>query len=61
MISKQIVEQFEGKIWVDSEPGFGSTFTFKLKLMDDQNNSGIYLNQIEIPVAKYDYKFLWRP
>mgnify|MGYP002637249524 CR=1 FL=1 len=31
-ISKQIVEQFEGSITVDSEVGRGSTFTFRFKI-----------------------------
>ena len=46
MISRQIVEQYEGKIWVESQPGIGSTFTFKLKLMQEQ----IDTNQIEVQV-----------
>lgn len=32
VISKQIVEQFQGDIWLESEVGVGSTFTFKFKL-----------------------------
>ena len=36
MICQQLVEQYEGDIWVDSEVGRGSTFTFKLKLMNQQ-------------------------
>ena len=31
-ISKQIVEQFEGDITIDSELGVGSTFTFRFKI-----------------------------
>jgi signal transduction histidine kinase len=33
MITKNIVDQYDGKIWVDSEPGRGSTFSLKLKLI----------------------------
>ena len=29
-ISKQFVEMHGGKLWVESEPGKGSTFTFRL-------------------------------
>ena len=37
-ISKNIVEQFGGKIEVKSEEGEGSTFKFKLKLYKQDNN-----------------------
>jgi signal transduction histidine kinase len=38
MITKHIIEQYSGKIWLESELGIGSTFKFKLKLMfEDQN------------------------
>jgi len=32
VISKQIVEQYEGSIQVKSIPGEGSTFSFRVKL-----------------------------
>ena len=37
VISKHLVEQYEGKIWVQSEVGVGSTFSFKLKLIENEN------------------------
>ena len=35
MITKHLLEQYNGSIWVDSEEGVGSTFTFKIKLIED--------------------------
>jgi signal transduction histidine kinase len=36
-ICKQIVENFDGKIWVESEFGYGSKFTFTMKAKDHSN------------------------
>jgi len=36
VIAQQIVLQYEGQIWVDSELGRGSTFTFKLKIIHNE-------------------------
>ena len=38
MISKHLVEEYEGQIWVESEEGIGSKFLFKLKLIPDESN-----------------------
>jgi signal transduction histidine kinase len=52
MITKHIVDEYEGKIWVDSEPGIGSTFSLKLKIVEH-----LQLREIEVLDAKFDYKF----
>jgi signal transduction histidine kinase len=36
-ISRQIVEYFGGKLWVESTPGSGATFVFTLPLQEDDN------------------------
>ena len=39
MISKHLVEQYEGNIWLESEPGIGSKFSFKLKIINEEGGS----------------------
>ncbi len=33
-ISRQIIEHFGGRLWVESPPGHGATFVFELPLAD---------------------------
>lgn len=61
MISKLIVEQFNGNIDFESEPGKGSrfTFTFKLRPTVEQKTfeSSIVLHHLD----KADLVFQWKP
>ena len=38
-ISKQLVEMMSGRIWVESEPGRGSSFTFEVTLREQESTS----------------------
>ena len=36
MITKHLVEKYGGDIWLESEPGVGSKFSFKLKIIKNE-------------------------
>jgi len=58
LISKQLVELMDGKIWVESKEGLGSLFSFEIELkkIDDQSSTQIsfeeYLNTVNRDESK---------
>ena len=59
-ISKNIVEKMDGKIWVDSEPGKGSTFSFEISLknaLQEENThvlEGVHTEDLSVLIADAD-------
>ena len=67
MICKQLVTQYEGTIWLKSELDKGSTFTFKIKLQQDEGDSGSFHSVVDAEEIQpqirqnYEFKFMWKP
>ena len=63
VISQNLVQQFGGRIWVESEVGVGSRFIFTMKLDQPQRDRQIL--EIAGPVThecdKDELVFEWRP
>ena len=59
-ISKVIIEQFGGKIEVNSVYGEGSTFKFTLKLFDRNDDEQI-IEAKEIGAVRSFQEFQWKP
>jgi signal transduction histidine kinase len=57
VITQHIVHQYEGRVWVKSEIGEGSSFSFKLRHQNEADQQQGYLDV----KPKNRYKFLWRP
>ena len=57
MITQHLVDQYGGRVIVDSKLGIGSCFSFKLKLQQEQlQEEGLIQEE---PLNRY--KFLWKP
>ena len=61
MISKQIVEKFDGKISLETEQGKGSTFSFTFKLQYVEKRRFPDDQSICSSLIANDLLFAWKP
>jgi hypothetical protein len=62
VISKQLVEQFGGKIWLESEVDVGTTFTFNVKLPKQSSMSVRQTEEDqEVEINQDELVFRWQP
>jgi signal transduction histidine kinase len=52
-IARTLVEAMSGRIWVDSEPGAGTTFSFSLKTVDVDHLAEITLDELPQPAEAH--------